>query len=168
MLTILTAFLVGVLGNEFVRCNSWHHGWMELSWYAIYSALSMPTFKHVLLVSLHSTTNIYSSSMCLNCHSWQHLPFGQFNCSVMSHSLWPHGLQPTRPPWSLLKLMSIESVMLSNHLILCYPVSFLPSIFPVSRDFSSELALCIRWWKYWSFSISPSNEYSVLISFQID
>ena len=121
MLTILTAFLVGVLGNEFVRCNSWHHGWMELSWYAIYSALSMPTFKHVLLVSLHSTTNIYSSSMCLNCHSWQHLPFGQFNCSVMSHSLWPHGLQPTRPPWSLLKLMSIESVMPSQ---LSHPLSF--------------------------------------------
>ena len=72
--------------------------------------------------------------------------------------------------WSLLKLMSIESVMSSNHLILCHPLLFLPSIFPSIRVFSKELALCIRWLKYWSFSfsISPSNEYSGLISFRMD
>ena len=71
---------------------------------------------------------------------------------------------------SLLKFMAIESVMPSNHLILCCPLLFLPSIFPRIRVFSNESALCIRWLKYWSFSfsISPSNEYSGLISFRID
>ena len=71
---------------------------------------------------------------------------------------------------SLLKLISIELVMSSNHLMLCRPLLFLPSIFPSIRVFSSESVLCIRWPKYWSFSfsISPSNEYSGLISFTID
>jgi len=71
---------------------------------------------------------------------------------------------------SLLKLMSIESVMLSNHLILCYPPLLLLSIVPRIRVFSNEVALCIRWPKYWSFSfsISSSNEYSGLISFRMD
>ena len=71
---------------------------------------------------------------------------------------------------SLLKPMSIESVMLSNHLILCRPLLLPPSIFPSIRVFSNESALHIRWPKYWSFSfsISPSNEYSGLISFRID
>ena len=72
--------------------------------------------------------------------------------------------------WRLLKLMSIESVMPSNHLILCHPLLLLPSIFPSVRVFSNESVLCIRWPKYWSFSfnISPSNEYSGLISVRID
>ena len=69
--------------------------------------------------------------------------------------------------WSLLKLMSIESMMPSNHLILCHLLLLLPSIFLSIRVFSSESALCIRWPKYWSFSISP-YEYSGLISFRID
>ena len=71
---------------------------------------------------------------------------------------------------SLLKLMSIESVMPSNHLILCHRLLRLPSIFPSIRVFSSESVLCIRWPKYWSFhfGISSSNEYSGLISFRID
>ena len=71
---------------------------------------------------------------------------------------------------SLLKLMSIQSVMPSNHLILCHPLLLLPSIFPSIRVFSKESVLCIRWPKYWSFSfsMSPSNEYSGLISFRID
>ena len=71
---------------------------------------------------------------------------------------------------SLLKLMSIESVMSSNHLILCHPLLLLPSIFPRIRIFSNESVLHIRWPKYWnfSFSISPSNEYSGLISFRMD
>ena len=73
-------------------------------------------------------------------------------------------------PWSLLKLMSIESVMPSNHLILCHPLLLLPSIFPSIRVFSNESVLRIRWPKYWSFSfsISPSNEYSGLISSRTD
>ena len=72
--------------------------------------------------------------------------------------------------WSLLKLMSIESVMPSNHLILCHSLLLLPSIFPSIGVFSSESALHIRWPQYWSFSfsISPSNEYSGLISFRMD
>ena len=71
--------------------------------------------------------------------------------------------------WSLLKLMSFESVMPSNHLILCHPLLLLPSIFPSIRVISNESALHIRWPKYWSFSfnISSSNEYSGLISFRM-
>ena len=72
--------------------------------------------------------------------------------------------------WSFLKLMSIESVMPSNHLILCHPLLLLPSIFPSIRVFSNESVLLIKWPKYWSFnfSITPSNEYSGLISLRID
>ena len=70
--------------------------------------------------------------------------------------------------WSLLKLTSIELVMPSSHLILCRPLFLLPSIFPNIRVFSNESALRIRWPKYWSFSISPPNEYSGLISFRMD
>ena len=89
-----------------------------------------------------------------------------------------------QPPWtaapqaslrftisrSLLKLMSTESVMPSNHLILCHPLLLLPSIFPSFRDFSNQSTLCIRWPKYWSFdfSISPSDVYSGLISFRMN
>ena len=72
--------------------------------------------------------------------------------------------------WSLLKLVFIEMVIPSNHLILCHPLLLLPSIFPSIRVFSNESALCIRWPKYWSFSfnISPSNEHPGLISFRMD
>ena len=98
--------------------------------------------------------------------------------SVQSHSrAWffanPAALQASLSftiSQSLLKLMSIELVMPSNHLILCHPLLLLPSIFPSIRVFSNELTFCIRWLKYWSFSfsISPSNEYSGLIPFGID
>ena len=90
----------------------------------------------------------------------------------MSNSLRPHGLQHASPsiinPRSLFTFMSIESVMPSNHLILCCPLLLPPSIFPSIRVFSNASVLCIRWPKYWSFSISPSSEYSVLVSFRID
>ena len=94
----------------------------------------------------------------------------------MSNSSQPHGLQHTRLPCPSLSPgvaqthMSIESVMPSDHLILCHPLLLLPSIFPSIRVFPSESALHIRWPKYWSFSfnISPSNEHSGLISFRID
>ena len=98
-----------------------------------------------------------------------------FNLSVMSKSAtpWTAAYQASRSfiiSRSLLKLMSIELVMLPNHLILCRPLLLLSSIFPGIRDFSSESALLIRWPQYWnfSFSISPSSEYSGLISFRID
>ena len=94
----------------------------------------------------------------------------QFSCSVVSNFLQPHWLKYTRPPnsWSLLKLMSIELVMPSKHFIFCHPLLLLPSIFPSIRVFSDESALHLRWPKYWSFNISPFNEYSGLISFRID
>ena len=83
---------------------------------------------------------------------------------------WTAAHQASPSITNLLKLMSIESVMPSNHLILCCPLLLLPSIFPSIRIFSNESVLHIRWPKYWSFSfsISPSNEYSGLISFTID
>ena len=99
---------------------------------------------------------------------------GEFSRSVMSNSLRPHGMQKHQASLSitnshrLLKLMFIESVMASNHLILCCPLLLLPEIFPSIRVFSNESVLLIRWPKYWSFSICPSNEYSELISFWMD
>ena len=98
----------------------------------------------------------------------------QVSDSVVSDSLWPHGLQHPRlsitNSQSLLKFMSIKSVVPSNHLILCRPLLFLPPIPPSIRVFSSESTLHMRWPKYWcfSFSISLSNEYSGLISFRTD
>ena len=97
-----------------------------------------------------------------------------FSCSVVSDSvtLWTVAHQASQSitnSWSLLKLMSIESVMPSSHLILCHPLLLLPWIFPSIRVFSKKSVLLIIWPKYWSFSfsISPSNEYSGLISFRI-
>ena len=84
---------------------------------------------------------------------------------------WSAAYQPSlsfTSSWSLLKLMSIESVMPSNYLILCRLLLLLPSIFPHIRVFPNESAHCIRWPKYWSFSISPSSDYSGLIYFRID
>ena len=91
----------------------------------------------------------------------------------MSNSLRPHGLQHARLPcpslsWSLVKLTSIESVRPSNHLILCHPLLLLPSTFPSVRVVSNNLALHIRWLKYWSFGSSPSNKYSELINVCVD
>ena len=95
--------------------------------------------------------------------------------SSVIDSLWPMNCSTPGFPVlhclpHLLKLMSIESAMPSNHLILCRPLLLLPSIFPNVRVFSNKLALCIRWPKYWSFSfiISPPNEYAGLISFRVD
>ena len=88
----------------------------------------------------------------------------------MSNSLRPQASLPITNSWSLLSLMSTESVMRSNHLIFCHPLILPPSIIPRIRVFSNESVLPIRWPKYWnlSFSISPSNECSGLISFRVD
>ena len=98
----------------------------------------------------------------------------QFSRSVMSDSAtpWPAARQAflsITNSWSLLRLMSIESLMPSNHLIFCHPLP-LPSIIPSNSIFSNVSTLCIRWPKYWSFSfsITPSNKYSGLISFRMD
>ena len=98
----------------------------------------------------------------------------QFSPSVMSDFLSPHGLLHTRPPCPSptprIYSNSIESVMPSNHLILCRPLLLPPSVFPSIRVFSNESTLCMRWPKYWSFSfsVSPSNECLGLISFKMD
>ena len=106
---------------------------------------------------------------------WEQLFSVQFSRSAVSDSATPRtaacqaSLSITNSQ-NLLKLMSIESVMPSNHLILCHPLLLPPSIFTSIRVFSNQSALCNRWPKYWSFSfnISPSNEYSVLISFRMN
>ena len=96
----------------------------------------------------------------------------QFGCSVVSNFLncSTPGFPVHHHSQSLLKLMSMESVMPSNHLTLCHPLPLLLSVFPSIRVFSNESVLRVRWPKYWSFSfsISPSSEYSGLISFRID
>ena len=119
-----------------------------------------------------STYNIMSF---LNIDSFTYCISVQFSHSVMSDSLWPHGLQHARllihhQLLELVKLMSIELVMPSSHLILCRPLLLLLSIFPSIRVFSNESVLQIRSPEYWgfSFSISPSNEYLGLISFRMD
>ena len=96
-----------------------------------------------------------------------------FSHSVVSNSLQPHGLQHARVSCLSLSSVvcsdsSIDSVMPSNYLILCHHLLLLASVFPSIRVFANESALHIRWPKYWSFRISPSNEYSVLISLRID
>ena len=116
-------------------------------------------FLNNLLLNKFSSKNWFSSVQSLSCVQIFTTPWTaahQASLSITSSQ-------------SLLKHMSIKSVMPSNHLIHCHPL-LLPSIFPSIRVFSNESVLCIRWPKYWSFSfnISPSNEYSGLISFRID
>ena len=106
-------------------------------------------------------------------HNCTHLSSVQFRCVRLFATPWTAVHQDSLSftnSWSLLELTSIESVMPSNHLILCHPLLLLPSILPSIRGFSSESVLHIRWPKYWSFSfsITPSNEYSGLISFRIE
>ena len=110
---------------------------------------------------------------------WPAAPTGKFNsvqllsCVQLSATSWIAACQASLSitnSWSLPKLMSVESVMPSNHLILCCPLLLPPSIFPSIKVFSNELVLHIRWPEYWSFSfsISPSSEHSGLISFRMD
>ena len=115
------------------------------------------TFHYILL--LFHTYSVQFSSVAQFCPSL---------CNLINHSM--PGLPVHHQLLELCKLMSFESVMPSNHLILCHPLLLLPSIFPSIRLFSNESALCIRWPNYWSFSfnISPSNEHPGLISFRMD
>ena len=105
--------------------------------------------------------------------AWMHGSLQLLSCVRLFATAWTAPLQSSlsiTSSRSLLKLISIESVMPSNHIILCHPLLLLPSIFPSIRVFSKESVLRIRWPEYWSFSfsISPSNEYSGLISFRVD
>ena len=126
---------------------------------------------------MHAGRKDLCSLECSSSAQWIISVCPQFSCSVMSDSLRPHALHAARQVslsftnfQTLLKLTSIKSVMPSNHLIACHSILLLPSVFPSIRVFSNESVLCIRWPKYWSFSfsISPSNEYSGLISFRMD
>ena len=122
---------------------------------------------------------IFTLVCFINIYSWQQETVisehsFKVGCCLVTKScptLWDcstPGLLSFTISWSLLKLMFIESVMPSSHLIFCHPLLLLPSIFHSIRVFSNESAVHIRWPKYWSFSISPSNEYSGLISLRID
>ena len=108
----------------------------------------------------------------IKCHSWFYSSVQSLSCVQLFVTPWTAACQAPlfiTNSWSLLKLMSIESVKPSNHLIVCRRLFLLPSIFPNIRVFSNESALRIRWPKYWSFSlnISPSSEHPGLISFRI-
>ena len=149
-----------------------------------YSCLENPMDRRAWWARVHGVTrvghdlatksplNIY---ICIYIYSF--FSSVQFSCSVMSESAtpWTAAHQASlciTNSRSSLKLVSIESVMPSNYLIFCHPLLLSPSIFPSIRVFSDESVLCIRWPKYWSFSfsfsMSPSNEYSGLISFRMD
>ena len=126
----------------------------------------------ILCISVLFAFQLFPAIAYSICYFSYSVQLVQFSCSVVSNSLWPHGLQHARPPcpsptprayWSSCPLSQWCHY---NHLILYGPLLLLPSIFPSIRVFSNELAFCIRWPKYWSFSISHSNEYSGLISFQ--
>ena len=130
---------------------------------------SRRTCTHILLWELQIATNHWTTA------DGRMFSSVQFSCSVVSDSVTPWTTTRQASLFitysqSLLRLMSIELVMPSNHLILCLPLLFPPSIFPNIRVFSNKSALRIRWPKYWSFSfnINPSNEYSGLISFRMD
>ena len=126
--------------------SEWHDFWLQ--WRFLNRALGPAAIKQFVVVQ------------SLNCGRLVATPGTAAHQASLSFTI----------PWSLLKLMSIESVIPSHHLILCHPLLLLPSIFPSISVFSSESVLRIRWPKYWSFSfsISPSNEYSRLISFRMD
>ena len=157
-----------------------HSKWINKYWISLSTCVFVFSCnKHLLSIYYVIETQFSSEEMRQRYFYPRELTFKwelQFSSVAQSClTLWPHGLQHARPPCTspapeLLKLMSIESLMSSNHLILCRPLLLLPSIFPSIRVFSNESVLCIRWPKYWSssFSINPSNEYAGLISFRMD
>ena len=132
--------------------------------------LSMLAYVRVSLLDLLSTEvgSIHTHGLYVFISSVQSLSRVRF--LVTSWTIARQASLSITNSWSLLKLMSIQLMMPSNHLILCHPLLLLPSIFPSIRVFSNESVLRIRWPKYWSFSFSirPSNEYSGLISFRMD
>ena len=157
----LLFFLLYVVWVFFEVLQGFPHTWVVISLSWLFSS------SYMFLFFLHKNFNITDL-----------LKYGLlllFRRSVVSDSATPwtaarQAFLSITNSQSLLKLMSIESVMLSNHLILCHPLLLLPSIFPSIRVIPNESALPNRWPKYWSFSfsISPSDEYSGLVSFRID
>ena len=138
--------------------------YLTLHTYSFFLSFLLNVFVGFVSITLFPTWHlslVLFSSLCFS----QFCSSVQFSRSVMSDSLQPHESQHARPPitnsQSLPKLMFIESVMPSSHLILCHPLLLLPPIPPIIRVFFNESTLCMRWPKYWSFSlsISPSNEH---------
>ena len=170
---IFQARVLEWLAISFSR-RSWPRGWTWLSCivgrhFTIWATREVHWWKKETWKE-----NKWKNQNCMLLRSSPAVFSVQLSCSVVSDCLWSHGLQPARlpcpsPTSKACTLLSIESVMPSNHLILCRPLLLLPSIFLSIRVFSSESVLHIRWSEYWSFSfsISPSNEYSGLISFRI-
>ena len=148
--------LIWVSGNPFFL---WLDRNTEIYWLTV--LLFVPSLSHpVYILLLRSSSHVFA------------FVFQSLSHVQIFANPWTAACQASLSftvSWSLLKFMSIESVMLSNHLVLCHPLLLLPSTFPSIRVFSNELALHIRWPKYWSFSfsisITPSSEYSGLISF---
>ena len=141
------AWVLGTLMLCTVRCLSVTSQWAQYLWVPIYVASANLRLCSTVVAQLLSRVWLFET------------PWTAARQASLSFII----------SWSLLKLMSVESVMPSNHLILCHPLFLLSTIFPTMKVFSNELVLCIMWLKYWSFSfsISPSNEYSGLISFRI-
>ena len=140
-----------------LKCKQWHFNFLGSK--IIADGDCRHEIKRCFLLGKKTMTNLSSVQSCSNVWLFA-TPWTAAHQASLSIS----------NSWSLLKLMSIELVMPSNHLILCCPLCLLPSIFPSIRVFSNESTLYIRWPKYWSFSfsISPSKEYSGLISFRMD
>ena len=136
----------------------------QVSHLCIIWASSLPTAK--ASISTRGSWGSYLKFVRKTILGHKHLVAIQFSCSVVSDSLWHHGLQhprlpcPSPTPRASSKLTSITSVMPSSHLILCRPLLLLPSIFPSTRVFSNKSVLHIRWPKYWSFSFSISPSYT--------
>ena len=156
------------------------HGWRKLEHCSLRGCKEVGTVEWLTLIHSKSKSFAFSPrSLELSGHIWiwfqikwanQFSSVAQWRPTLCNP--WAAACQASLSianSWSLLKLMSIVSVRPSNHLILCHPLLLLPSIFPSIRVFSNESVLHIRWSKYWSFnfSISPSNEYSGLISFRM-
>ena len=149
-----------------VMSNSLRHTMAYLSFAVSQSLIKLPSIEsvmpsnHLILCHLFLMPSIFLSIKVFSNELAFMLPWTAAHLAYLSFTI----------SQSLLKLTSIELVMPSNPLVLCHPLLLLPSIFPSIKVFSNELALCIRWPKYWSFSfsISPSNEYSGLISSRID
>ena len=154
------SFSRSVMSNSLQHTMAYLYFAISQSLLKLMSIESVMPSSHVILCHLFLLPSIFPSIRVFSNESALMLLWTGAHLAYLSFTI----------SQSLLKLTSIELVMPSNHLVLCRPLLLLPLIFPSIRVFSNELALCIRWPKYWSFSfsISPSNEYSVLISSRID
>ena len=174
---LITALFIIARTWKQPRCPSADE-WIRKLWYIYtmeyYSAIKQNTFESILVRWMKLEPIIQSEVSQKEKHQYS-ISSVQFSCSVMSNSVTPWiatcqaSLSITNS-WSLPKLMSIESVIPSSHLILCHPLLLLPPITPSIRIFSNESTLHMSWPKYWSFSLSiiPSNEHPGLISFRMD